>query len=49
MVVPWLGLHTPDAGGLGSVPGQGAWSHMLQLKNLYATTKDPMCCNEDPA
>ena len=25
------GLHAPKAGGLGSIPGQGARSHMLQL------------------
>ena len=29
--VCWLGLHTPKAGDLGSIPGQGTRSHMLQL------------------
>ena len=30
MVVQWLGLFVPNAGGLGSIPGQGF--HMLLLK-----------------
>ena len=32
LVVPWLRLHAPNAGGLGSGPGQGTRSHMLQLR-----------------
>ena len=36
----WLRLHTPNAGGTGSVSGQGTRPHMLQLK-------DPTCHNED--
>ena len=34
-----------NAGGLGSTPGQGTRSHMLQLKTLGAATKteDPFC------
>ena len=31
LVVQWLRLHAPNAGGLGSIPGQGTRSHMLQL------------------
>ena len=31
LVVPWLRLQAPNAGGLGSIPGQGTRSHMLQL------------------
>ena len=31
LVVQWLGLHTPNAGGLGSIPGQGTRPHMPQL------------------
>ena len=31
-MVQWLRLHGPDAGGLGSIPGQGARSHMPQLR-----------------
>ena len=32
MVVQWLRLHAPNAGGLGSVPGQGTRSHMPHLR-----------------
>ena len=31
LVVQWLRLHTPNARDLGSIPGQGTRSHMLQL------------------
>ena len=31
-MVQWLRLHTPNAGGLGLIPGQGNRSHMLQLR-----------------
>ena len=31
-MVQWLGLHTSNAGGLGSVPGQGTRFHKPQLK-----------------
>ena len=48
LVVQWLGLCAPNAGGPGSVPGQGARSHlpqlrvcMPQLKILHAATKIP--------
>ncbi|TEA33613.1 hypothetical protein DBR06_SOUSAS3910181, partial [Sousa chinensis] len=48
LVVQWLRLHAPKAGGLGSIPGQGTRSHMpqlrvcmLQLKILHAATEDP--------
>ena len=36
LVVQWLRLCTPNAGGSGSIPGQGTRSHMLQLKNHHA-------------
>ena len=39
LVVQWLRLRVPDAGGLGSIPGQGTSSHMPQLKILHAATK----------
>ena len=39
LVVQWLRLPTPNAGGLGSIPGQGTRSHVPQLKTLHATTK----------
>ena len=32
LVVQWLRLHASNAGVLGSVPGQGTRSHMLQLR-----------------
>ena len=40
-VVQWLRLHAPNAGGLGSIPGQGTKSHMLQTSK----TEGPTCCN----
>ena len=40
------GLHAPNAGGPGSIPGQGTRSHMHAAnKSLHATTKEPMCRN----
>ena len=36
LVALWLTFHTPNAGGLGSIPGQGTRYHMLQLDS---------CCN----
>ena len=39
LVVQWLKLCTPNAGGLGLIPAQGNRFHMLQLKILHATTK----------
>ena len=36
LVVQWPRLCAPKAGGLGSVPGQGTRSHMLQLKSSTA-------------
>ena len=32
LVVQWLRLHAPNVGGLGSIPGQGTRSHMLQTR-----------------
>ena len=56
LVVQWLRLHAPNAGGPGSIPGQGTRSrmsqlrvHMLQLKLPHAAMKDPAHCSEDPA
>ena len=31
-MVQWLRLGAPHAGGMGSIPGQGTRSHMLQLR-----------------
>ena len=39
LVVQRLRLSTPDAEGLGSIPGQETRSHMLQLKISCAATK----------
>ena len=39
MVVQWLGFCIPNAGGLGSIPGQGTRPHMLQLKKRKKKTK----------
>ena len=50
----WLKCHTPNVGDLGSIPGQGTRSqmlqlrvHMLYLKILYAAmnNEDPTCRN----
>ena len=56
LVIQWLRLRAPNAGGPGSISGQGTRSHvlqlrarMLQLKILHAATKDPTHHNEDPA
>ena len=46
LVVQWLRLCIPNAGGLGSIPGQGTRSHMPQLKVcILQQSKDPACCN----
>ncbi|TEA32806.1 hypothetical protein DBR06_SOUSAS4210129 [Sousa chinensis] len=45
MVVQWVRLHAPNAGGLGSIPGQGTRSHMPQPRSLHAATKESACCN----
>ena len=41
LVVQWLRLWAPNAGGPGSIPGQGTRSHMPQwrLRILHAATK----------
>ena len=39
LVVQWLTFHTPNAGGPGSIPGQGTRSHKPQLKIVHATAK----------
>ena len=38
-MVQWLRLCTPNAAGLGSVPGQGTRSCILKLKRPYAAAK----------
>ena len=42
LAVQWLRLHAPNAGGMGSIPGQGTRSHMhAATKSSHATTKEP--------
>ena len=41
LVVQWLRLWAPSAGGLGLIPGQGTRCYMPQLK------QDPARCNKD--
>ena len=38
-MVQWLRLCAPNAGGQGSIPGQGTRSHVSQLKILHATVE----------
>ena len=32
LVVQWLRINAPNAGDIGSIPGQGTRSHLLQLR-----------------
>ena len=41
LAVQWLRLHAPNAGGWGSIPGQGTRSHMLQLRVCILQLKIP--------
>ncbi|TEA36869.1 hypothetical protein DBR06_SOUSAS44310013, partial [Sousa chinensis] len=46
LVAQWVRLHAPNAGGPGSIPGQGTRSHMhATTKSSHATTKEPTSCN----
>ncbi|TEA25347.1 hypothetical protein DBR06_SOUSAS3010016, partial [Sousa chinensis] len=45
LVVQQLRLHAPNAGGLGSTPGEGTRSCMPQLRACVPHLKDPTCCN----
>ena len=49
VVVQWLRLQAPIAGGLGFILSQETRSHTPQLKISYAPVKieDPACYNED--
>ena len=44
LVVQWLRLCAPNAGGPGSLPSQGTRSHVLQQKILCAPNKT--CCSQ---
>ena len=46
LVAQWLRLHTPNAGGPGSIPRQGTRSHMhATTKSSQATTEELASCN----
>ncbi|TEA39746.1 hypothetical protein DBR06_SOUSAS31510016, partial [Sousa chinensis] len=46
LVVQWLRLCAPNAGGPGLIPGQGTRSHMhATTKSSHATVKELTCCN----
>ena len=51
LVVQWLRLLAPNAGGPGSIPDQGTRFHTPQLKTTHPTgkIKDAMCHNKDLA
>ena len=42
LVVQWLRLCAPNAGGLSSIPGQGTRSHMLQVRVLMQQWRSHM-------
>ena len=46
-VVQWLILHASNAGSLGSIPGRGMRSLMLQLWVHMLQPKDPACYNKE--
>ena len=46
LMVQRIRLHASNAGGPGSIPGQGTRSHMhAAIKNLHATTKEAFLLN----
>ena len=46
----WIRLRAPNAGGLGSIPGQGTRAHMhATTKRLHATTKRLHATTKGPA
>ena len=45
-MVQWLRSPAPNAGGPGSIPGQGTRAHMLQLRVGMLQKMDPICHNE---
>ena len=50
LLVKWLRLHAPNAGGPGLIPDQGSRSHMLQLRSgtvklTTATKKVQFVCS----
>ena len=47
LVGQWLRLCAPNAGGLGSIPGQGTRSHMPQLRVYTPQLKIPQATTKD--
>ena len=47
LVVQWLRLCAPNAGGLGSIPGRGTRPHTLLLRVRVPQLKDPTRCAKD--
>ncbi|TEA25694.1 hypothetical protein DBR06_SOUSAS2510124, partial [Sousa chinensis] len=46
LVVQWLRLCAPNAGGPGWIPGQGTRSHMhAATESPHAATEKSACCN----
>ena len=45
LVTQWLRLRAPNAGGPGSIPGQGNRSHMHAATKTSATTQEPSSRN----
>ena len=43
----WLRLHAPNAGGPGSILGQGTRSHVLQLRAYMLQLKPPCCTTKE--
>ena len=57
LVVQWVRLRAPNAGGLGLIPGLGTRSHMLkprvqmlklQIPSVATKMEDPTCRKYDP-
>ena len=56
LVVQWVGLHAPNTGGPGLIPGRGTGSHMhvatkslhVATKNSHATTKSSHAATKIP-
>jgi len=46
LVVQWLRLHSPNAGGRSSIPGQGTRSHTLQLRVWVPQLKLPRAASK---
>ena len=46
LVVQWLRLSAPNAGGVGSIPGRGTRFPHATAKSSRATPKGPVCCKQ---